>query len=169
MSGYERHLFVAELSFGSGIEFKLTVHIQVFETFRELGRHESEQRFDLPLAGGQIDIHINHIAECHVAVHAQFKLVDSQFGFAEREVHVIQIGSERGVECEVQTVGIGIPFQACADVVGVQFDAYIVPTSRFCRQFGVGERGVDSVLGVHERYLSCLYAQSVHLERLERQ
>ena len=84
-------------------------------------------------------------------------------------MHVIQVGSQWGVECEVQTVGIGVTFQSCADVVGVQFDAYIVPTCCFCRQFGIGERGVDSVLGVHERYLSCLYAQSVHLERLERQ
>ena len=97
----ERHLRVAERTACRSIQRYYTIDIEVFETTREGFRYQRQQRFDLPFAGSEFDVHVDSVAYRHLSFHAHLKIIDCQTGTVEGEMHRLEVHRHRSNKFEM--------------------------------------------------------------------
>ena len=67
----------------------------------------------------------------------------------------------------MQTIRIGLAFETCAHIFGIQCEQHVIPTLRFGTQFGLAQRSLDSIFGIHKSDCVCFDMQSVHTQFIE--
>ena len=69
----------------------------------------------------------------------------------------------------MQIISILLAFEARADILCFQSDEHVIPTLRFRTQFGLAQRSLYGIFGIHKSDSVRLDTQPVHTQFVERQ
>ena len=164
-----RHALLAQFAACCSVKLDISAKLVVSYRLSELLRHKCQQRFNLPLAGGETHIHLYLVAQSDLAVQFELKLIDGKLGFVQDKVHLVEVGCYGSVERKMQLVGVGLAFELCTHVVGIKSKKHIVPRCSTCRKCCSTYRGINCILGIHKGDGVGLQAQTIDLQFVERQ